>query len=195
MRDDFSIINILDMLDTIGEDTLKEILSNFSCPKNKEIEYFVRNTALGFAKSKISVTHLVMDENGELAAIFTITHKPVEIVNNGLSGEMRKKLGRYAQLNEETNSYLVSAFLIAQFGKNAVSRTGRPLSGDELMDNTLQVLKLIQRDVGGGIVFLECEDTPKLLGFYTSEHNKFRKFGTRMSEVDNTQYIQLLRFF
>jgi len=33
-----SVINILDLLDAVGEDEVKNILSDFSCPKNQEIE-------------------------------------------------------------------------------------------------------------------------------------------------------------
>ena len=41
-----TVINILDMLDSIGEDAVKEIISDFSCPLNNEIEYFLFNNAL-----------------------------------------------------------------------------------------------------------------------------------------------------
>ena len=55
------------------------ILSDFSCPQNGEIENFVRKSAVDFAKRKISVTHLVMDVQGRLVAIFSLTHKAVKI--------------------------------------------------------------------------------------------------------------------
>ena len=46
----YEAINILDMVDAIGEDAVKNILSDFSCPKNVEIESFVKQNALDFAK-------------------------------------------------------------------------------------------------------------------------------------------------
>ena len=51
----YSAVNILDMIDAIGEDELTAILSDFSCPKNLEIETFVKNNAIDFAKRKISI--------------------------------------------------------------------------------------------------------------------------------------------
>lgn len=63
------------------------------------------------------------------------------------------------------------------------------------MESAMEVLSAVQHDVGGGIVYLECEDKPQLLSFYQNEHNYFRVFGERFSEEDNTKYIQLLRFF
>ena len=59
----------------------------------------------------------------------------------------------------------------------------------------MSVLETVQREVGGGIVYLECEDKPQLLSFYQNPQNAFRIFGERYSDVDNTKYIQLLRVF
>ncbi len=191
----YKTINILDMIEAIGEESVNLILSDFSCPKNVEIEAFIRKSAVDFAKRKISVTHLVMDEQGRLAAIFSLTHKAVKIQEAVLSSALKKKIKRYAQLDEEAGSYMVSAFLIAQFGKNYEEDTENLLSGNSLMDNVMDILTAVQRDIGGGVVYLECEDKTQLLSFYQNENNCFRVFGERYSEVDQVKYIQLLRFF
>ena len=155
----------------------------------------MKNNAVDFAKRKMSVTHLVLNENSELMAIFTLTHKALELGDENLSAATRKKIKRYAQLNETTNSYMVSAFLIAQFGKNYADGKNLELNGDSLMESSMNVLKAVQREVGGGIVYLECEDKPQLISFYQNPQNAFRVFGERYSDSDNTKYIQLLRFF
>jgi len=191
----YKTINILDMIDAIGEDEVNQILSDFSCSKNNEIENFVKKNAVDFAKRKMSVTHLVLNDNSELIAIFTLTHKALELGDENLSSATRKKLKRYAQLNETTNSYIVSAFLIAQFGKNYSNNVNLQVEGNSLMESCMNVLETVQRDVGGGIVYLECEDKPQLLSFYQNPQNAFRIFGERYSDVDNTKYIQLLRLF
>lgn len=191
----YTTINILDMIDAVGEDEVNQILSDFSCPKNDEIENFVKKNAVDFAKRKMSVTHLVLNDDSELMAIFTLTHKALELGDENLSVATRKKIKRYAQLNETTNSYMVSAFLIAQFGKNYADSKNLQVDGDSLMESSMNVLKSVQREVGGGIVYLECEDKPQLLSFYQNPQNAFRIFGERYSDVDNTKYIQLLRFF
>lgn len=192
---EYVTINILDMIDAVGEEHVKRILSDFSCPKNQEIETFIKKSAIDFAKRKLSVTHLVFHEAGKLAAFFTLTHKAVEISDNGLSSASRKKIQRYAQRDETSNSYMVSAFLIAQFGKNYSMQPDEVPDGNRLMVNSFKILAKVQKDVGGGVVYLECEDKPKLLAFYGNAQNSFRVFGERYSEVDNTKYIQLLRFF
>lgn len=193
--DSFTTINILDMNEVVGEDGIISILSDFSCPKNKEIENYIQNLALEFAKKKISITYLVVNENGYVVGIFTLTHKVVEVKNSILSNSVRKKLLRFSRLNEETDSFTVSAFLIAQFGKNYALPYGSEISGARLMDLTFDVLKKIQHDIGGGLAFLECEDKENLLDFYQSKQNRFKMFGERYSENDDIKYIQLLKLF
>lgn len=87
----YQVINILDMLESIGEDGVKEILSDFSCPLNSEIEHFVKADAIPFSKNRSSITHFVVDENAEIAAMFCLTHKAIEISCSGLSKTVQKK--------------------------------------------------------------------------------------------------------
>ena len=65
--------------------------------------------------------------------------------------------------------------------------------GGKMMEAVLTILKHVQREIGGGVVYLECEEKPELLNFYQNEKNRFRKFGERLSEKENVNYIQMLR--
>ena len=49
----------LNTLETLGEDRVKSILANFSCEVNKDVEYFLRQKAVEFAKQGLSETQLV----------------------------------------------------------------------------------------------------------------------------------------
>lgn len=62
------------------------------------------------------------------------------------------------------------------------------------MDFTFEILTAVQHDIGGGLVYLKCEDKEKLINFYSSEPNQFFKFGERYSKTDKVKYIQLFRF-
>ena len=191
---DYQVINILDMIESVGEDEVKSILSDFSCKRNPEIENFVRKNAVDFAKKKMSVTYIVVDDTESICAIFTLTHKAIEITNKNLSNTMRKRIQRHSRLDESTGSFNVSAFLIAQFGKSDTKTSEENISGNALMDFTFGVLTAVQHDIGGGLVYLECEDKEKLINFYSSEPNQFFKFGERHSKEDKVKYIQLFRF-
>ena len=190
----YRTFNILNLIDSIGEDSVREILSGFSCPKNPEIESFVKKNAIDFAKKKVSVTHLIVSEDNDLLAIYTLTHKALEIDPSGMSASMIKKLSRFAQKNEPDGNFVVSAFLIAQLGKNLGAPESEQVPGNSIMSEAMSKLLTVQRDVGGGIVYLECEDNPKLLAFYQNDHNNYHSFNERYSVSDGVKYIQLLRF-
>ncbi|MCB6416641.1 GNAT family acetyltransferase [Faecalimonas umbilicata] len=191
----YAVINILDYMDVIGEDSLRTVLSEFSCPKNPEIEEFMRRNAIEFAKRKMSITYLLIDTEGRILGIFALAHKALQVMGKGLSGTVRKKIQRYAQIDDETGEFTLSAFLIGQFGKNYQYPEALPLSGIQLMDAAFGILEKVQHEIGGGVVYLECEEKPKLLEFYQSEKNRFRVFGERYSEKDGVKYIQLLKMF
>lgn len=82
---EYKVFNILDMVEAIGETNLKELLSDFCCPKNEEIQQFVRVNAYEFARKKLSVTYLVINEDNYITAIFTQAHKAIEIGDASLS--------------------------------------------------------------------------------------------------------------
>ena len=46
---DYIELNLLEMLDTYGEDKLQSILSRFMCPQNIDMENFIQTKAIGFA--------------------------------------------------------------------------------------------------------------------------------------------------
>ncbi|MBB5218067.1 GNAT family acetyltransferase [Treponema rectale] len=191
----FNVVNIIDLLKSVGEKEVRSALQEFECERNSEIEIFLKNNAIDFTKRKISVTHLILDDNGQIAAYFTLTHKPSNISSLSLSKSAIKTLSRYAILDRDSNSFNISAFLIAQFGKNSAYNGSRNISGNKLMDFCFEILESVQKQVGGGIAFLECEDKKQLLNFYQNENNRFRIFGERFSESEGKKYIQLLRFF
>lgn len=127
------VINILDLIEVIGEDATKNILSFFICQKNPEIENFVKNNAIDFAKRKISITYLFVDENiDKIFAIYAITHKVIEIDPKYLSKTKIKQIERFAEKDIESEKYIVSAFLLAQFGKS-FDGCQAGISGDNMM--------------------------------------------------------------
>ena len=56
-------VNIQDILKAIGEEELQVLLSGFSSPLNDEVEDFVHNKSIEFARKKLSITYLVIRKN------------------------------------------------------------------------------------------------------------------------------------
>ena len=186
------IKNILDDIQERGEEKVRMYISSFSSPINPKIENFIRNRAIDFSRRKVSITYLVSDlEDGSLLGFFALTHKAVLIPFGILSNTMRRKIDRFARLDRATGEYMASAFLIAQFGKNYDVDGGKRITGRELMSVANDVLVHIQHQIGGGIVYLDCEDAEGLKQFYAREH--FYKFGERFAEEEAEKFIQYMR--
>lgn len=81
-KEKYESVNILDIMKISGEGGVKNDLSDFSCPTNTEIEHFVRNNSIEFAKKKMSITYLVLDaeHDSDLAGIGSLTHKSITII-------------------------------------------------------------------------------------------------------------------
>jgi len=197
----FSIINLKSMIEQIGEPETKERLSNFSCPLNKDVEYFIKHKAIEFAKQSIAVTYLVFAQyknENVIAAYFTLASKFIAIYRQSLSAKMRKRIARFCQYDPAIKRYTLPAPLIAQLGKNYYGGYNKLITGDELLKIACDKVVESQRIVGGKIVYLECEDKQKLIDFYSS--NGFVIFGKRTLDRDETdlnegQYlVQMLKY-
>ncbi len=188
-------MNILDLLESVGTDEVLNGISDFSCPQNKEIENFLHKNAIEFARRKLSITYLLLDNSdGEIVGYFTLAHKAIEIKNDNISNTVRKKLSSHAKLDADTNSFTASAFLLAQIGKNYGVDNGKRITGKELMKFANDILADIQHRIGGAIIYLDCEDNQKLKDFYINE-NHYKVFGERHSASECVYYLQMLRFF
>ncbi len=123
ITDKYQVTNIREYLGNqnprIGEERLIQILSNFSCPKNPDVERFLIQSSIEFTKKNQSVTYLVFSaEDFKLLGYFTIALKPLTVRGETVSNTTKRKLLRVGELDKESNTYTMSAYLIAQLGKN-----------------------------------------------------------------------------
>jgi hypothetical protein len=196
----FMQINLDDMIAKLGEGDTKDILSNFSCPLNKEVEEFLRIKAIEFSKQGYSKTHLVYwdyKEYRELVGYYALANKTITVKRDNMSKTQFKKISRHGTLNKDNNSVEISAPLIGQIGKNFANGNDTHIYGWELLEMAIERISRIQSQIGGRIVYLECEDKQPLLDFY--KENGFRYFNKRLQGRDETNLygeylIQLLRY-
>ena len=183
-----------EVADSQGEYALKTILDSFDCRYNAEVNDFLKTKALGFTRRKVSITHLLFDEQTrDLLGYFTLAHKPLAISCASMSAAQRKRVERFSDFDVSTGKYMVSAYLIAQIGKNYAVQNGKRITGAAMLKDVVDLLKRIQFDIGGQIVFLECEKgNDRLLAFYASLG--FVRFSSRVSKADGCTYEQLLYF-
>jgi hypothetical protein len=188
-------LSVKDDMD-LGEAELMKVLSEFSCEKNPDVERFFKEQSIDFTKKNQSVTYLVFEnENATLVGYFTLAIKPISVKAADFSNAMKRKIARVSELDENTGTYSLSAYLVAQLGKNYAGGANEKISGEQLLQAAVETIKELQYMAGGMVVFLEAEDEPKLMNFYEKE-NGFKRFDTRevKAGTDNEHsLIQLLR--
>jgi hypothetical protein len=190
-----------DMVVELGERKTQVILSQFSCPLNRDVEAFLHNNAIEFAKQGIASTHLVSAFHRDKPVIigyFTLANKNIIVSNNSMSNTQRKRINKFGVYDPDRKGYRIAAPLIAQLGKNYSNGYDKLITGDELLLLACQQVAQVQEIIGGKFVYLECEDNLKLIDFYAS--NGFVNFGIRQLDKDEKDLfegnflIQMLRY-
>lgn len=181
----YKIVNLKLMVEEIGEEKAKNLLSDFACPLNEDVERFLREKAIEFAKQGLAQTHVVYASfRGEpaIAGYFTLADKYITVKSDAVKGKLKQRIKRFSILDTRTKNYCLTAPLIAQLGKNYAYATANLITGDELLKIACRKVAAIQLDLGGKFVYLECEDKAKLLDFY--ESNGFCYFDRRTLDQD-----------
>lgn len=183
----FKTNNLDSFLEAVGEDRTKAILADYLCPLNPDVENFLKHNAIPFSRQGLAKTHLVFASKNDrwvLVGYFTLATKVLLIKRSKkLSSNLSARIRKFARIIDETNTYQISAPLIAQLGKNFANGNNKLITGDELLK----------------IAYLECEDKPHLLNFY--ERNGFREFDRRsLDKTDRETFksdylVQMLRYF
>ena len=200
MLNDVTVFNIRRYLSgndkILGEEELHQILSDFSCDRNPDVERFLKEQAIEFTKKNQSVTYLVFSNmDAELVGYFTIAVKPINVSASKFSKTMNRKIARVSDLDEGTDTYTLSAYLIAQLGKNYRNGANEKITGQQLLQAAVDTIMKLQYMAGGMVVFLETEDNRKLLKFY-EEENGFKRFDLREAKAGTDgahTLVQLLK--
>lgn len=200
----YRVINLSLMIEELGEDAVKSVLSDFSCPLNHDVEFFLSKKAIEFAKNGWAQTHLVFasyKKEWVLVGYFALCNKYIKISTKYLgksSNTLRRRINKFATYDQELKAYLLSAPLIAQLGKNFTNGYNRLITGDELLNEACRRIGKIQMELGGRFAYLECEDKLKLREFYG--RNGFCEFDIRyldpdeVGKLEGEYLIQLLKY-
>ena len=197
MINDVTVFNIREYLSVkddkvLGEEELRKLLSEFSCEKNSDVERFLKEQSIEFTKKNQSVTYLVFtNEDVALVGYFTLAIKPISVNAESFSNTMKRKIARVSEFDESNGTYTLSAYLIAQLGKNYSDGSDERITGEQLLQAAVDTIKELQYMAGGMVVFLEAEENKKLIRFY-QEKNGFKRFATK--EVKSEEAHTLIQF-
>jgi hypothetical protein len=185
----FARLDLQEVAEVIGEEKIKEIIAEFSCPYNADVEDFLHNKAEEFAKQGLATTHLIFasyQDKMRLVGYFALAYKYFHIDLNAkgkVGSNLRHRLRKFASYDDNLKRWLVPAPLIAQLGKNYANGYNELITGDELLKIACDTVKEAQRLTSGRVTYLECEDVKPLLDFYQS--NGFSVIGWR--ELDSKE--------
>ena len=157
----------------------------FLCPLNPDIEEFYWAKAYEFDRQCIAKTTLVFTSyKGEpvLVGYYTLANKIIVVRKGAVSANNWRRIKRFGIHQKDNNTCTMSAPLIGQLGKNYCEGYDKLITGTELLQMAVDQVKQSQRILGGKLVYLECEDKPKLVEFYNS--NDFREFDRRKKDAD-----------
>ncbi len=190
-----------DMIEKLGENRTKDILSEFVCKRNLDVQEFIRRKAIEFSKRGFAKTTLVFwvsDDGNEkyLVGYFTLSNKNIVVKKRNVSNSTYKRLSQFCS-NAERDKRMIAAILIGQLGKNYKDGNDTLIDGAELLQMAIDKVKEAQGIIGGRFVYLECEDKEKLKQFY--QQNNFVSFGKRELDKDEDNIsgnylIQMLRY-
>lgn len=160
---DFIGLNIREYLagedSRLGEDKLVQLLSEFSCPLNPDVEHFLKQQAIEFAKKHMAATYLVLSlEDAELMGYFSVTIKPLVVRAEPFSNTVKRKLARFSEIDKNEQTYNLAAYLIAQLGKNCNGRVKGRITGQELLEAAIRQAQILQYQAGGMVTFVEADN-------------------------------------
>jgi hypothetical protein len=192
MRSGVSIVTLQEYEEVMGAQKLYDILRTFSCPLNKEVELYLKDTSRAVQSSRMSssVTYLAFDsKTNDLLGYFTVMMKAYSVMSDALNSANKRLISRFSEIDSSGN-FTASVYLIAQIGKNFALPKDSQIEGAELLWSAMDVFRSMKRAIGGKLVMVEREaDRPKLLEFYKA--NGFKSWTTRSDAKDGVVYDQM----
>ena len=196
----YSVVNLLKLINEVGETGASTVLSDFCCPLAPDVEMFLRKKAISFSQRSWAQTHLVFSSKNDgpvFVGYFTLALKVITVPAGNISKGVMKRLSSFSIYDHVIDTYTLPAPLIAQLGKNFHNGCEKLITGNDLLAIACDKVSKALLDLGGRFTYIECEDKPALLEFYN--RNGFREFNRRLLNPNETKLlrgqslVQLLR--
>ena len=191
MQTEYNIIRLYDLMAMDGGENFFSSVANSFVSKNTDVELFLREKAVQATKLNTAATYLVTsyeNKSFDLLGYFTLATKMLTLKQASLSKTECKIISRFGYFDEDSLSYKLPAILIAQFSRN-FNTNSKSIKGSELMNIALEKIRDILHSTSGKAVFLECEQSEKIISFYTS--NNFQPLRNTILAKDNKELTQL----
>ena len=163
-----------------GKDEAERILALFTVSRNPDVEDFLNNRIFSYEESNATRSYFAIDEELNLLGFYSIA-----IATYQITGKTPQDLKEQLRGVSNTNRKLIPGILIGQLARFD-STSKKILPGKFLMEDALNRIDCIHKEIGLRFIWLDCEDNPKLKKFYE---------GFGFTEVNNDRYCQMMAFF
>ena len=179
----YRTISLYDLINSepkIGKDEIKKILSDFSCPLNPDVEYFMREKAYEFEKANLARTYLVYAQPKSkeplLVGIYALGHSDIEVDRKLSRNQKRKIFGTTYALGKR-----LTTLLIGQLSKNYTDNNNQYITGDILLSLAFSRIGEIHKIFPSVVTHIDCKDDPNLRKFY--EKHGFQLFKKKENDM------------
>lgn len=174
------VIRLNDLISVAPDiEDVKKILASFqSIPhpftgEVNDVEFFLHQKAISFEKMALSTTYLLFSTNHTeqvLVGYFSLANKPLTMSKKNYNNLTNKQQRALCQNGTKTESggYIVNSYLIGQVGKNysEEARKLKAINGTQILTLAYDTVLKAKELVNARYVWIECEDSPKLIRFY-----------------------------
>lgn len=175
------VISLRDLLDASSDKKqVQEILCEFkSIPhpvtgKVNDVEFFLHEKAISYESMTLSTTYLIFASAGDenvLVGYFSLANKPLVMNKKNYKGLAKNQQRRLCQNGSKTESggYKVNSYLIGQVGKNYSEKAKKlkAINGTQILTLAYNMVLKAKKIINARYVWIECEDTPRLIDFYS----------------------------
>lgn len=175
----YRTVQLYDLLHAeVGKEEIVNILADFSCPLNKDVEEFVKYKAYDFERVGLSRTYLVYtydeNDNAVMCGMYSLSPGTIELSSELSKGMKKKLLGTTYPMGKNIKSYL-----IGQLSKNYRNGNDRYITGELLLELVFDRIRQNNMILPSTVIHIDCKDIPQLKSFY--ERYGFTYFNTNKS--------------
>jgi len=174
----FKVFPLRKLIRSLPSEELSAIISTFSCERNKDVESFLKKSAIVHEKRHISRTYLIFADDAPrmIDAYFTIAVSSMDVSGLECSSELRKKMN--------INNGLAQSYLIGQIGKRDGGEKGL---GEFAILSAVDRIMEANEKVGCRVIRLDCK--PSLMKYYAE--NGFSYAG-KNKDGDLSQMVRII---
>ena len=168
----------------IGKDDIMKILSDFSCPLNPDVEYFMHKKAYDFERVGLARTYLVFAQPRihctHLVAIYSLGQSDVKLSDDIRSSHKKKMFGTTYPIGRN-----IKTLLIGQLAKNYTNGYNNYITGDILMGLVFSRIRDIHMMFPSIVTHIDCKDDEHLRKYY-------ERYGFKLFKKNDDMLIYLL---